>query len=537
MHAPPPKRVRRRRSRSLTPGRVAAAVLAVAVGVVTPVTAALAPSTAVAGAAPNPRSGVSAYWLVASDGGIFSFGGAGFYGSTGALSLNKPVVGMAGTADGGGYWLDASDGGIFAFGDAGFYGSMGGTPLNRPVVGMASTADGGGYWLVASDGGIFAFGDAGFYGSMGGTPLNQPVVGMAATPDGKGYWLVAADGGIFAFGDAGFYGSTGAIHLNQPIAGMAANPNGGGYWFVAADGGIFSFGNAAFYGSLGSVPQRRPIVAMASDAGGDGYWFTNNNGAVSNFGGAGYWGSAPQVLNRPVVGMAQVDASGSFTGSSYPSGTFGYDISNYQCGGFPPAPHVLGLVEVEGYSMAASANACLGAEAAWAGAGLNLYVYLTYGTTGSSGDARCQSEENPGACNYGYQTGVDAFDKAQNAGVNTQVAWWLDVESDPSWSGDTAANASMIQGVIDALQYGEGINSVGIYASPGSYSGIVGDYTPSVPYWAADWDIDPSVTCNNIHSRYPVLPSGPVQIVQYSSPSAPAQYGGMDTAFDDDYAC
>ena len=41
-----------------------------------------------------------------------------FYGSTGAIHLNKPIVGMAATPDGGGYWLVASDGGIFTFGDA-----------------------------------------------------------------------------------------------------------------------------------------------------------------------------------------------------------------------------------------------------------------------------------------------------------------------------------------------------------------------------------------------------------------------------------
>jgi hypothetical protein len=38
-----------------------------------------------------------------------------------------------------GSWLGASDGGIFACGDAGFYGSTGAFPLNRPVVGMAAT--------------------------------------------------------------------------------------------------------------------------------------------------------------------------------------------------------------------------------------------------------------------------------------------------------------------------------------------------------------------------------------------------------------
>ena len=84
---------------------------------------------------------------------------------------------MAATPDGEGYWLVASDGGIFNFGDAGFYGSAGAIRLNKPIVGMAATPDGEGYWLVASDGGIFTYGDAGFYGSAGGTPLNEPIVG------------------------------------------------------------------------------------------------------------------------------------------------------------------------------------------------------------------------------------------------------------------------------------------------------------------------------------------------------------------------
>ena len=40
------------------------------------------------------------YWLVASDGGIFTFGDARFYGSTGAMHLNQPIVGMAPTPSG-----------------------------------------------------------------------------------------------------------------------------------------------------------------------------------------------------------------------------------------------------------------------------------------------------------------------------------------------------------------------------------------------------------------------------------------------------
>src|ERR1700693_3127610 len=33
------------------------------------------------------------YWMVASNGGIFTFGDAPFYGSTGAVHLAKPIVG------------------------------------------------------------------------------------------------------------------------------------------------------------------------------------------------------------------------------------------------------------------------------------------------------------------------------------------------------------------------------------------------------------------------------------------------------------
>jgi hypothetical protein len=181
-------------------------------------------------------------------------------------------------------------------------------------------------------------------------------------------------------------------------------------------------------------------------------------------------------------------------------------------------------------------NPELASEAGWAGGGLNLYIYLTYGTQSSSGDPACNASASPGACNFGFAAAQNAFTQAQSEGVNTSVEWWLDVEDNATWSSDLAANASMVQGAIDGL-HAEGLNSVGIYASPGNWSGIVGNYAPAVPYWAADWGIDPAVTCQNVQSAYSGLPSGPVQIVQYSSPSAPTPHGGMSTAYDDDYAC
>ncbi|HVW33202.1 MAG TPA: hypothetical protein VHL53_11735, partial [Acidimicrobiia bacterium] len=115
-----------------------------------------------------------------------------------------------------GFWLLGRDGGVFSFGTAPFYGSVGAIPLNRRIVSMAAKPDSSGYWFVDSTGEIYAY-KAPFWGSTANIRLTKPIVGMAATPSGQGYWLVASDGGIFAFGDAGFYGSTGSINLNQPI--------------------------------------------------------------------------------------------------------------------------------------------------------------------------------------------------------------------------------------------------------------------------------------------------------------------------------
>jgi polyvinyl alcohol dehydrogenase (cytochrome) len=250
-----------------------------------------------------PQHTHTGYWLVARDGGVFSFGGAPFCGSTGNFPLNQPIVGRAGTA-GPGYWLVASDGGVFAF-NRSFFGSTGNIRLNRPVVGMAATGNARGYWLIASDGGVFPFGNAAFHGSTGGLHLVSPAVAMAPTPDGRGYWLAAADGGVFAFGNAAFRGSTGGMRLNAPIVGIAATRTGRGYWLVASDGGVFGFGDATFHGSTGAIKLKAPIVGLAATPSGNGYWLDASDGGVFGFGDAAFHGSMGATkLNQPVVGMA-----------------------------------------------------------------------------------------------------------------------------------------------------------------------------------------------------------------------------------------
>jgi L,D-peptidoglycan transpeptidase YkuD (ErfK/YbiS/YcfS/YnhG family)/ribosomal protein L24E len=241
------------------------------------------------------------YWVAASNGGVFTFGDASFYGSMGGQTLNAPIVAMAATPDGHGYWLVASDGGVFTFGDAVFYGSMGGQHLNAPIVAMMAASSGHGYWLVASDGGVFSFGSASFYGSTGALRLNAPIVGAAPTPDGHGYWLVAADGGVFTFGDGSFYGSTGAVHLNALVVAMASTPDGHGYWLVASDGGVFTFGDASFYGSMGGTHLAAPVTSVARTPTGHGYVLVASDGGVFTFGDAVFHGSATADVNPLLV--------------------------------------------------------------------------------------------------------------------------------------------------------------------------------------------------------------------------------------------
>ena len=237
------------------------------------------PMPSSAGPRPSGRSSTTSrpargYWLVAADGGIFAFGDARFFGSTGNLHLNQPIVGMAATPTGNGYWLVAADGGIFAFGDAGFFGSTGNLHLNQPIVGMAATPTGKGYWFVASRRRHLRLRRRRLLRLDPATRPNQPIVGMAATPTGNGYWFVARDGGIFAFGDAGFGAAQGG-----PGHGHGRHPSGSGYWPAGG-------------GRSGLLLRRRPPLRRHGESRpadrrprrrpkGGGYWLVARDGGSS----------------------------------------------------------------------------------------------------------------------------------------------------------------------------------------------------------------------------------------------------------------
>ena len=258
----------------------------------------------------GPQS--SGYWIVGSDGSVYSFGGAPYEGSLPALHVHaNDVVSIVPTADGGGYWMVGSDGGVFAFGDAGYVGSLPGLNVHvSDIVGTVPTADGRGYWMIGRDGGVFAFGDAGYVGSLPGLNVHvSDIVAVVPTPSGRGYWMIGRDGGVFAFGDAGYVGSLPGLNVHvSDIVGAVPTADGRGYWMVGSDGGVFAFGDAGYGGSLpGLGAHVNNVVGVVPTADDQGYLMVGSDGGVFCFGDATFEGSVPEsgVHTQNIVALAR----------------------------------------------------------------------------------------------------------------------------------------------------------------------------------------------------------------------------------------
>ena len=92
-------------------------------------------------------------------GGTLSLGGAGY-------PLSATMVGTAVTPSGNGAWQVGADGGVITWGDAGYYGSLPGESVvpAAPITAIAGNPDGHGYWLLGANGNVFSFGSSHFYG-------------------------------------------------------------------------------------------------------------------------------------------------------------------------------------------------------------------------------------------------------------------------------------------------------------------------------------------------------------------------------------
>jgi hypothetical protein len=217
-------------------------------------------------------------------------------------------------------------------------------------------------------------------------------------------------------------------------------------------------------------------------------------------------------------------------------GSIGHDISWPQCGKAFPKGSAFGIVGVTD-GKPYFGNPCLAAEFAWAEAtpgGSGFYMNTANPGTAStvvnwyaqkSPDAGC-SPANNAACayDYGWNAAANAVNWAQaKTGKAANRTWWLDIETDNSWSAtDLASNFASIRGSVDFLKAQPGV-LVGIYSTRFQWTRITGGAQLPLANWVAG-------ARNAAEAKSRCTPDwsasgGPVVLTQF--------FG----QFDGDYAC
>jgi hypothetical protein len=219
-------------------------------------------------------------------------------------------------------------------------------------------------------------------------------------------------------------------------------------------------------------------------------------------------------------------AQGIYTGTSS-----GYDISFPQCDGTYPTlnAYTLGIVGVTS-GHAYRNNPCFASQYTWAvHTPLPESVYLNLnediGTTAGYGDTGpygvCRPNTVCHALNYGYNAASSAYTYAANVKTFAATMWWLDIETENSWSEtDLALNRDIITGALQFLQAEHGF-MVGIYSTAAMWQEITGSWQNGLPAWiGGGTERDAKTRCGTGFT------GGPVYLVQYA-----------DGDYDGDYAC
>jgi len=172
----------------------------------------------------------------------------------------------------------------------------------------------------------------------------------------------------------------------------------------------------------------------------------------------------------------------------YTPQTTGYDVSWPNCEASVPKDTAWGVVGVTG-GLVFRKNPCLKQQAAW------FRTPALYVNTGYAGIEKARhyasaphtcgvNDEQCLAYNYGYQSGVYAVKQATAHGLYARM-WWLDVETENSWSDNTAVNRRSLQGVADAIRHDTVGSAIGYYSYPGQWDRITGAWHNGAPAWAA----------------------------------------------------
>jgi len=200
----------------------------------------------------------------------------------------------------------------------------------------------------------------------------------------------------------------------------------------------------------------------------------------------------------------------------YPQATTGYDVSWPNCKAVPPMPDTWGVVGVTG-GLVFSENPCLQIQAAWF---RTPTLYVNTGYAGAQKAARFAGSPHKCAVtddiclayNYGYNAGLYAADKAFAHRLYSRI-WWLDVETENSWSDNPEVNRQSLRGMADAIRHKTVGATIGYYSYPGQWDHITGSWRPGNPAWAATGTADRGAAIAACNQQS--FTGGPIWLTQY----------------------
>jgi hypothetical protein len=221
---------------------------------------------------------------------------------------------------------------------------------------------------------------------------------------------------------------------------------------------------------------------------------------------------------------------------TYTPKSTGYDISFPQCGAAYPTG-AFGVVGVNGGYPFVHYNPCLADQYAHSPQA-TLYINTGYDPLYTQVDGRhttpeclAQSASIPGSADQqpawavGCSEATRSMAYAASQGVVNPKGWWLDVETENSWSStDLSLNQYAIQGIVDTLRRQSGAPT-GIYSTGYQWRAITGGLpvTGVRANWVATGSFSPAdapAYCGTGFS------GAPVSLVQY-----------IQGGFDANYAC
>ena len=102
------------------------------------------------------------------------------------------------------------------------------------------------------------------------------------------------------------------------------------------------------------------------------------------------------------------------------------------------------------------------------------------------------------AYNYGFNAAGYALLYAASQNAHSTV-WWLDVETENSWSANHQTNRAALLGMIDAIKRNTIFSAIGIYSTPLQWKHIMGDWHNGLPNWVGTGSTGRSVAIATCH--------------------------------------